>query len=297
MQNFSKFLDNVAQVQEKLSQNLKDQLDTAPLYLSTQVKSESEDNDSDRIRPKKMTIAKKKRSGSSKLRKEKQKSTKSRRSPKYPAVKMEVEPFFDDFDIAADLRGKRMPTNPKRKKNAGDAEEDAVERVFEKELKFGKFDHPIETLNCLDHEVNEDGSLNKEAIKNLGDFRWSAYVWKCSECDENLDNLTDLRRHYRHEHDIRPFYRCSECPKKFRIISAMFTHYFEHNPNAKFCCMFCDRYYCDVLKLYYHQKKQHKSISKLCLYCGKQFYLCSYLREHRDIHPNSEDPKPIFTCV
>lgn len=66
--NFSKFLDNVAQVQERLSQNLHDQLDTAPLYCKIKSEDEIEENgDSITKRPKKGSTVRKKRPASFKV--------------------------------------------------------------------------------------------------------------------------------------------------------------------------------------------------------------------------------------
>lgn len=170
-----------------------------------------------------------------------------------------------------------------------------MEKVFEKELKHHTFDFPVESLNVTDLEKNADGSLTELGLQRCGSFKWTNFVWFCDSCDKSFKNVVDLRRHYRHDHDLRPFFRCPDCPKKFRILPACVSHYFEHCANAKFCCWFCDKYYCDVLHLYRHQVKDHKYISKLCLYCGRHFYMASDLREHRETH-SLPDSSLTYTC-
>ena len=132
---------------------------------------------------------------------------------------------------------------------------------------------PVETDNTEDAETEPVGTESKEKIirtfvtKTIGIRKHKKErKAKCRICGDSFENVKELNKHHRIDHDIQ---FCPECGKGFNMQTSLDKHKYYHW-ELKFVCEHCGQGFPFVSRLKQH-KITHRTIATLpCMYknCG-----------------------------
>lgn len=82
---------------------------------------------------------------------------------------------------------------------------------------------------------------------------------KCQLCDYAAVNIQCLKNHMRTKHSqLKPF-RCSQCPKSFKLKNTLVSHMAQHTGEKRYSCEFCNRKFVSSGNYYAHRKRMHAS--------------------------------------
>ena len=147
----------------------------------------------------------------------------------------------------------------------------------------------METDNTVDTETEPVGTDTKE--KTIGTFVTKTIgirkhkkerKAKCRLCGDSFDNVKELNRHHRSDHDIQ---FCSECGKGFNTQTSLDKHKYCHR-ELEFVCEHWGQRFPFVSRLEQH-KITHRSMATLpCMHknCGRTFKNLGDLNRHVGQH-------------
>ncbi|CRK92997.1 CLUMA_CG006532, isoform A [Clunio marinus] len=171
-----------------------------------------------------------------------------------------------------------------------------VEDIFKNEIN-GIYESQPETLDLLESEKNDDGTITESGLLRIPLLGWSAYIWRCVVCKVSIDSSKSLEAHFKIEHTkTKPIYPCMDCKLSFKSYFSFQNHVIDnHKPNLKFSCDVCSEFRWNLMSLYNHRRHLHPKYKNTCLYCGRLFESGFSLKQHVSVHMKFKEDE-LFFC-
>ncbi|XP_031640617.1 zinc finger protein Xfin-like [Contarinia nasturtii] len=205
------------------------------------------------------------------------------------------------FDYDDDFHGTMSEENYSEPSTIEDAKPSLsdIQSMDETPNKKHKFD--IRLLSVADK--NDDGTVKRAKILELGLHDWSEIKLRCCMCPETFETYYTLRLHYDQNHNPQSKLRvlCQFCDAPFVGRSVLMHVRRVHLPYLEYCCRRCNMFYWDLDALKKHQNGKHTKpkpenrISHLCEMCGKSCGGRAELRQHKRSHLPIEQRRT-FEC-
>ncbi|XP_055704720.1 zinc finger protein 665 [Phlebotomus papatasi] len=144
----------------------------------------------------------------------------------------------------------------------------------------GQFPHICETCG--------KGFVN---LKTLRSHLVCHRLLKCSQCDKEVPNWTELVAHRKKEH--RSVFKCSSCDRQFHSKSRLRSHEVIHKAREErpnFICDFCGREYTRKSNLLAHIRSAHENQRYSCTSCNAALSTKKKLQLHMT-SKHSENPR------
>ena len=110
----------------------------------------------------------------------------------------------------------------------------------------------------IDNLVKKYGSLEKKYAKSLSKKK----MFKCNQCDEELENVEELKKHKEEHSANQDKFQCEECLKSFEGESQLESHV--KRVHKKYECDECDKVFNFEIVLERHKETVHEDIELFC---------------------------------
>ena len=146
----------------------------------------------------------------------------------------------------------------------------------------------------IDTLVTKYSNLEKKYEKSLSTKKCASF--KCKQCDEECETLSDLKNHKEAHKSCLPFFQCKECDTKFREESQLNEHVKKH---TTYPCEECEKLFDYEVTLVKHNEAVHENIKLFCHYWNNDLD-CPYEKDDKDqcifLHEESEKCRFGKTC-
>lgn len=122
---------------------------------------------------------------------------------------------------------------------------------------------------------------------------------KCPKCPKKFMFKSDLMRHDKYKHSVKPKLSCKYCSKEFASQQNLVFHEKSHKKRSANKCEMCKKIFKKPGFLVKHMMKKHsKSTPYTCGQCGKIFMSQNLLNNHfKKLHiPESDKPYKCEVC-
>ncbi|KAH8273048.1 hypothetical protein KR018_004922 [Drosophila ironensis] len=178
--------------------------------------------------------------------------------------------------------------------------ESASSEAEEKATPSGKRGRPKSVKKKRSLAGDEDGEeapVKRSSIKEMDDYIAANVKLDCALCAVPLEDFTDLKRHFRVEHDCTGYVKC--CNNRYKKRTLYVDHLHCHKDPQYFSCKSCRKNFLNRNSQVMHMLRFHSQQQELvhqCAICEARFAKKFLLTMHLKGHKGTERPEVCDTC-